>query len=213
MQAQSQWHHHICRPWKHEAGPPISPTLQLNKQRELVVLDRLGTQQRLDCNIGTFEGIIIIIIIIILIYPLTARVAGAPRMISQPVSSIFPCSPLLFGTWQTPGLSIPWCFLPTSSSVCLVFYPLLLCLARWFWPDLMNGRHDHTTAVCISLWWSGGFVCCLWWADWSSRMPWDLWWTYLIFLPLREWVEMSGSCSDVSVSEPEWGAAEAITTA
>ena len=18
---------------------------------------------------------------------------------------------------------------------------------RWFWPDLMNGRHDHTTAV------------------------------------------------------------------
>ena len=27
---------------------------------------------------------------------------------------------------------------------------------RWFWPDLMNGRHDHTTAVCISLQWSGG---------------------------------------------------------
>ena len=77
-------------------------------------------------------------------------------------------------TSRPPGLSIPWCCLPTSSSVCLVFYPLLLCLARWFWPDLMNGRHDHTTAVCISLWWSGGFVCCLWWADWSSRMPWDL---------------------------------------
>ena len=29
--------------------------------------------------------------------------------------------------------------------------PLSLCLARWFWPDLMNGRHDHTTAVCVSL--------------------------------------------------------------
>ena len=29
-----------------------------------------------------------------LIYPLTARVLRAPRMISQPVSSIFPCSPL-----------------------------------------------------------------------------------------------------------------------
>ena len=29
-----------------------------------------------------------------LIYPLTARVVGAPQMISQPVSSIFPCSPL-----------------------------------------------------------------------------------------------------------------------
>ena len=33
----------------------------------------------------------------------------------------------------------------------LVFFPLSLCLARWFWPDLMNGRHDHTTAVCASL--------------------------------------------------------------
>ena len=31
-----------------------------------------------------------------------------------------------------------------------------LCLARWFWPDLMNGRHDHTTAVCVSLRSSGG---------------------------------------------------------
>ena len=71
-------------------------------------------------------------------------------------------------------LSIPWCCLPTSSSVCLVFFPLSLCLvspdvilcgwlgskhqltnslclARWFRPDLINGRHDHTTAVCVSL--------------------------------------------------------------
>ena len=29
--------------------------------------------------------------------------------------------------------------------------PLSLCLARWFWLDLMNGKHDHTTAVCVSL--------------------------------------------------------------
>ena len=42
-----------------------------------------------------------------LIYPLSARVVGAPQMISQPVSSIFPCSPMLSGTWRTPGLSIP----------------------------------------------------------------------------------------------------------
>ena len=26
---------------------------------------------------------------------------------------------------------------------------ILLCLARWFWLDLMNGKHDHTTAVCV----------------------------------------------------------------
>ena len=60
-------------------------------------------------------------LIIIIIYPLTARV-GAPQMISQPVFSIFPCSLLPSGTWRTPGLFIPWCCLPTSSSVCLVFF-------------------------------------------------------------------------------------------
>ena len=91
-----------------------------------------------------------------LIYPLTARVVGAPQMISKPVSSIFPCSPLPSGTLRTPGLFIPWCCLSTFSTVCLVLFPLSLCLARRFWPDLMNGRHDHTTAVCVSLQWSGG---------------------------------------------------------
>ena len=62
-----------------------------------------------------------------------------------------PCSSLPSGTCRTLGLSIPWCCLPTCSSACLVFFPLSLRLARWFWPDLMNGRHDHNTAVCISL--------------------------------------------------------------
>ena len=61
-------------------------------------------------------------------------------MISQPVFPIFTCSPLPSGTCRTPGLSIPWCCLPTSSSVCLVSFPFSLCLARWFWPDLMNGK-------------------------------------------------------------------------
>ena len=77
------------------------------------------------------------------IYPLTTRVVGTPQMISQPVFSIFPCSQLPSGTWRTPGLSIPWCCLPTSSSVCFVFFPLSLCLLRWVRSDLMNGRHDH----------------------------------------------------------------------
>ena len=99
---------------------------------------------------------IIISIIIIIIYSLTARVVRAPQMISQPVFSVFPCSPLPSGTCRTPGLSIPWRCLPTSSSVCLVFFPLSLFLARWFWPDLMNGRRDHTSTVCVSLWSSWG---------------------------------------------------------
>ena len=38
-----------------------------------------------------------------------------------------------------------------SPSVCLVSFPLSLCFARLFWPDLMNERLDHTTAVCLSL--------------------------------------------------------------
>ena len=58
-----------------------------------------------------------------LVYPLTARVVGAPQIILQPVSSIFFCSPLPSVTWQTPGLSIPQCCLPTSSFVRHVFFP------------------------------------------------------------------------------------------
>ena len=30
------------------------------------------------------------------------------------------------------NLSIPWSCLPTSSSVCFVFFPLSLCFVRWF---------------------------------------------------------------------------------
>ena len=42
---------------------------------------------------------IIIIIIIIIINLLTVRVVRAPQMISQPVFSIFLCSPPPYGTW------------------------------------------------------------------------------------------------------------------
>ena len=80
-------------------------------------------------------------------YFLTAGVIGAPQMTSQPVSSISVCLPPPSGTWQTPGLLTSSCCLPTSFSVCLVFFPLSLFLARLFWPGLMNGRRVHTTSV------------------------------------------------------------------
>ena len=41
----------------------------------------------------------------------------------------------------------------SSSSVCLVFFPLSLCLAICL---PMDGRHVYATAVCGSLRWSGG---------------------------------------------------------
>ena len=117
--------------------------------------------------------------IIIIIYPLIARVVGVPQMILKPIFSIFPCSPLPSGTCRTTGLSIPCCCLPTSFCVCLVFFPLLLCLARWFWPELMNGRHDHTTAICLRLFTvvrrsSCGPIACRILARTSSLVTWSL---------------------------------------
>ena len=63
----------------------------------------------------------------------------------------------LFSTalWDLPN-SRPVHFLMLSSRLFLCLLCLLppfssLCLARWFWPNLMKGRHDHTTAVCVSL--------------------------------------------------------------
>ena len=92
----------------------------------------------------------------IIINPITTRVVGAPQMILQPVSYIFPFSPLPSRICRTPGLPFLSCCLSTSSPVCLVLFLLSLYLARWFWTDLMNGIHEHTTAVCVSLRPSGG---------------------------------------------------------
>ena len=121
----------------------------------------------------------LIFIINIIIYTLTAWVVGAPQIISQPVSSIFPCSPLPSGTLRTPGLSVP------SSSFHFVVFPLSLCLARWFWPDLINGRHAHTTAVCVSIFTmvrksSCGPIVCWILARTSSLVTWSLYEMYSI---------------------------------
>ena len=54
----------------------------------------------------------------------------------------------LFSTapWDMPN-SRPVHSLMLSSHLFLCphcLLPLSLCIALWFWPDLMNGRHDHT---------------------------------------------------------------------
>ena len=60
-------------------------------------------------------------------------------MTSQPVSSILLRSPLPTVTGRISDLHIPRCCLPTSSSACLVFFTLSLCLARWFWQTWRTG--------------------------------------------------------------------------
>ena len=94
-------------------------------------------------------------------YPLIVGVIWAPQMTSQPIPTIFLCSPLPSGTWWTPSLSIPWYCHSVSSSACLVFFLLSLWLSRWFWPELMSRKHVHTISVCISLWWLGGLCVVL----------------------------------------------------
>ena len=61
-------------------------------------------------------------------YPLTVRVIRVPQMISQPVSSIFLCLP---GLGEIQACQIPDVVFPTSFSLCLVFFPLSMYVARW----------------------------------------------------------------------------------
>ena len=74
-----------------------------------------------------------------LIYPLTMRVVGAPQMILQPVFSIFLVLYCPLGLGELQACLIPDVvftnLLPFASSS----FPLSLCLAKWFWPNLMNG--------------------------------------------------------------------------
>ena len=56
---------------------------------------------------------------------------------SRPVHSLMSSSHLF--------LCLP-CLLP----------PFTVTYEGWFWPDLMNGRRDHTTTACFFLRWSGG---------------------------------------------------------
>ena len=44
----------------------------------------------------------------------------------------------------------PPCLLPPFTVPC----------RRWIWPDLMNGKHDHTTAICVSVRSSCGPIAC-----------------------------------------------------
>ena len=76
--------------------------------------------------------------------PLTSEVVGAPQMTLQQYLSILPCLPLPSGNLQTPFLSIPWCYLPISSSVFLSFLLLSLSPAELSSPCQRILRCGHT---------------------------------------------------------------------
>ena len=100
--------------------------------------------------------------------PLTLEVVGAPQMTLQQYLSILPCLPLPSGNLQTPFPSIPWCYLPISSSVFLSFLLLSLSRAELSSPCQRILRCGHTIWVSVSLPWLGdhhalqlhsGFCC------------------------------------------------------
>ena len=99
---------------------------------------------------------------------LTLEVVGAPQMTLQQYLSILPCLPLPSGNRQTPFPSIPWCYLPISSSVFLSFLLLSLSLAELSSLCQTILRCGHTIWVSVSLPWLGdhhalqlhsGFCC------------------------------------------------------
>ena len=85
--------------------------------------------------------------------PLTLEVVGAPQMTLQQYLSILPCLPLPSRNLQTP--SIPWCYLPISSSVFLSFLLLSLSLAELLSPCQRILRCGHTIWVFVYLPWLG----------------------------------------------------------
>ena len=100
--------------------------------------------------------------------PLTLEVVGASQMTLQQYLSILPCLPLPSGNLQTPFPSIPWCYLPISSSVFPSSLLLSLSLAELSSPCQKILRCGHTIWVSVSLPWLGdhhalqlhsGFCC------------------------------------------------------
>ena len=74
-------------------------------------------------------------------------------MTLQQYLSILSCLPLPSGNLQTPFTSIPWCYLPISSSVFLSILLLSLYLAELSSPCQRILRCGHTIWVSVSLPW------------------------------------------------------------
>ena len=81
--------------------------------------------------------------------PLTLTVVWAAPITLQQYLSTIPCLPLPSGNLQTPFLSIPWCYIPISSSFFVSFLLLSLPLAELFSPCQRILRCGHS--ICVSV--------------------------------------------------------------
>ena len=95
--------------------------------------------------------------------PLTLEVVGAQQMTLQQYLSTLPCLLLPSGNLQTPFPSIPWCYLPISSSVFLSFLLLSLSPAELSSPCQRILRCGHTIWVSVSLPWLGSCTPVAFW--------------------------------------------------
>ena len=91
-----------------------------------------------------FWCVVCFVIIIIIIKPLTVRVVGAPRWFCNQFSPFFPVLHCPLGLAELQACPFPDVVFPPL--------PLSALSSSPFHPAL----HDHTTAVFVSLRWSGG---------------------------------------------------------
>ena len=79
---------------------------------------------------------------------------GHHRWFCNQFSPFFPVLHCPLGLAELQACPFPDVVFPPLPLSALSASPFSLCFARWFWPDLMNRKQDHTTAVCVSLRWS-----------------------------------------------------------
>ena len=92
----------------------------------------------------------LIVFVLHLASPINREVTGAPKMTSQPVSPIFWFSTALWDLANSRPVHFQRLFSHLFFSLpCLL--PPFTCLARWFWPDLMNGRHVRYVSCSLRL--------------------------------------------------------------
>ena len=87
--------------------------------------------------------------------PLPRGSLGHYRWIHNQFPPFFSVLQCPLGPGEPQACQFPDVVFPPLPLSEVVLFPLSLCLVRRFWSDLVNGRHDHTTAVCVSLRWPG----------------------------------------------------------